>query len=67
MNAEEFISAFKAGTRQLLGDVETPQDVPLNSGVTWSQLRHRDSETQMSKYVQVCNSLIAAASLGVGR
>lgn len=64
---KNFISVFKPGTCQALGDSETPQDVPLNFGVTRSQLRHRDSETQMSQCLQVCNSLIAAASLDVGR
>lgn len=64
---KNFISIFVLGPCQLLGDLETPQDVPLNSGVTWSQLGHRDSDTQMLKCIQVRNSPIAAASLSVGR
>jgi len=64
---KNFISVFKLGTCQLLRDSETPHNVPLSSGVKWSQLRHRDSETQASKYIQVCSSLTAAASLGAPR
>uniref|UniRef100_A0A8B9MI14 DEP domain-containing protein n=1 Tax=Accipiter nisus TaxID=211598 RepID=A0A8B9MI14_9AVES len=35
-----------------------------NSGVTWSQLRHGDSESQMLKCVQVCNFTICSCIPG---
>lgn len=47
---KSFISVFQLDMCQLLGGLETPQDVPLASGVTRSQLRHRrlrDSSVKM--------------------
>lgn len=51
---KNFISVFQLGMCQLLGGLEAPQDVPLDSGVTRSQLRHqrlRDSGVRMCSRV----------------